>query len=201
MKVLQVFHYTSNIYIVYFRIWSFVANNILSIIHSLSERMTQLMKQKTLVRSLFGLFATSGVVAAVATLRQKTIQKIDLANNPKRRFAISHSFGIARKIVTQNAEPIPFTGGIIRSTCGILVYDMSNVPMTQNGIIQCDVHMGMIHLILPSNVNIDFDYKDLFGQSNCTDNRFVALNTPVITVRASTFMGLFSVTKKEPTNV
>lgn len=154
------------------------------------------MKQKTLVRSLFGLFATSGVVAAAATIRQRTIKKIGLANNPKGRFAVSHSFGNAGKIITYTAEPAPFTGAIVRSTCGILIYDMSNVPMTQNGIIQCDVHMGMIHLILPSNVNIDFDYNDLFGQSNCTDDRAVALHAPVITVRASTFMGLFSVTKK-----
>lgn len=154
------------------------------------------MKQKTLVRSLLGLFATSGVISAGTTLYKKTMKKMDLTNNPKGNFLVSHAFGCSKKILTQTAEPIPFTGGILRSTCGILIYDMSQVPITQNTTIQCDIHIGMIHLILPTNVNIAFHHNELLGKVNCTDDRAVTLDSPIVTVRAATFMGLFSVTKK-----
>lgn len=153
------------------------------------------MKQKTLVRSLLGLFAAGGATAAAVTLGKRTVKKLDQAEHPASRPSLSHSIGLSRTIMTRKADPLPFTGGIVRVSCGILVYDLSCVPISKDGILQCDVHMGMLHLILPSSVNIRFDAHTQFGSCVCTDERTTAADAPFVTVRASVFMGLLSITK------
>ncbi len=153
------------------------------------------MKQKAFVRSLLGLFAASGVVSAVISLRKRTIRKIHQAEDEKTVSGSRRCVSVSRSIRSEKVSEALVSDETIRVSCGIFRYDLSSAPIENDITLHCDVHMGMLHLILPPCVNVRFDTQAQMSSYFITNERTLAADAPWITIHASLFMGEFSVTK------
>ncbi len=144
-------------------------------------------KLKTYITLLLASFVSG--TAAIITVQTKTRLKESI---PFAGYTHSHlTKKNTEKIVVSN--PKQFQKGIIKTICGTLLYDMSNLEFPISSHLECDVHLGMITVLVPPNVNVILESRSVFGNCASLTGRYLDNNIPQLYIKAHAYLGNVSI--------
>lgn len=137
--------------------------------------MKKLKKQFLLLLS----FITS-MTAVTITLQTRNRLKESI---PLAGYTHSHlTKQASEKIIV--SEPKQFQKGILKTICGSLIYDMSHLEFPNISYLECDVHLGMLTILVPSNVNVILESKSILGNCASLTGRYLEDDVPQLYIKA-----------------
>ncbi|CVI67971.1 hypothetical protein NDGK_01074 [Clostridiales bacterium CHKCI001] len=91
------------------------------------------------------------------------------------------------------SEPKQFQKGILKIIFGTLTYDMSHLQFPNISYLECDVHLGAVTILIPSNVNVILESKSLLGNCASLTGRYLEDDIPQLYIKAHAYLANLSV--------
>lgn len=131
---------------------------------------------------------TAGATAIV-TLKTKARLKESI---PFAGYTHSHLTKKTTEKVTAS-DPKYFQKGLIKAICGVLVYDMSKLEFPTASHLKCDIHLGMVTILIPSNVNVVLESQSFFGNCAALTGHYLDDSVPQLYIKAHAYIGSLSI--------
>lgn len=150
-----------------------------------------LLKKSILLQLATLIVAITSLSSVIVTILSYTQKKLKEPAASKFPYDIKH---LAKfQLSSQKPSKIVIHRAKLSVICGLLTCDMSKTNFSDISTIHCDVHIGVLVLILPDNLKVDAKFHEFFGTHFCDTNRILDGNPPTLQLKSNIYFGVINI--------